>query len=57
MRVLTEKKLRKLLHESYTTGLNVGYSMYKLAAVSRPRGFIVSAKVDQQIEEILRKED
>ena len=56
MRVLTSKKLNILLHDSYIRGLNVGYTVHKRMIATGTRGIITSARIEEQVGEILRKE-
>jgi hypothetical protein len=57
--IMTAKKLKEICDDCYGRGVAKGYEFGYRAAKSEKnnRGFIIGAKVDKQIEEILKGED
>jgi len=54
--ILTQNKLHKLLMQEFQKGLGLGYQLgwkYKGMDITN-RGFIISSKVDNEIEKLLR---
>jgi hypothetical protein len=54
---MTVKKFKKICQDYYGRGVAKGYELgYKTGKMERTNlGFIIGSKVDEQIEEILRK--
>ena len=60
LKILTPKRLRDLLKEAFTKGLNVGDGIgyQRGKAESCRRGVILAGiNIDQQVEEILREKE
>lgn len=55
--IMTVKKFKKICQDCYGRGVAKGYELgYKTGKMERTNlGFIIGSKLDEQIEEILRK--
>ena len=55
--IITAKKLKKICEKYYSHGFTKGFELgYRMAKSEKDnRGFIISPKVNQEIEELLKK--